>query len=52
MEIRHGTIPTGKILYGHRFSESTHCNYCGELDDLTHILIHAVGFQNCLKSNS
>ena len=32
-KIRHVAIPTGRFLYGCRYSD---CNYCGEFDDLTH----------------
>ena len=38
-KIRHGAIPTGRFLYGCDYSESPNCKYCGELDDLTHILV-------------
>ena len=38
-KIRHGAIPTGRILYGCKYSDSPHCNYCGELDDLTNIFV-------------
>ena len=36
-KIRHGAIPTGRFLYGCKYSHSPNCNYCGELGDLTHI---------------
>ena len=36
-KIRHGAIPTGRFLYGCKYSDFPYCNYCGELDDLTHI---------------
>ena len=39
MENRHGAIPTGRFLYGCIYSDSPNCNYCGELDDLTHIFV-------------
>ena len=35
----HGAIPTGRFLYGCKYSDSPTCNYCGELDDLTHIFV-------------
>ena len=38
-KIRHGAIPTGRFLYGCKYSDSSNCNYCGELDDLTHIFV-------------
>ena len=38
-KIRHGAIPTGRFLYGCKYSDSPNCNYCGELDDLTHIFV-------------
>ena len=38
-KIRHGAIPTGRLLYGCRSSDSPNCNFCGELDDLTHIFV-------------
>ena len=38
-KIRYGAIPTGRFLYGCKYSDSPNCNYCGELDDLTHIFI-------------
>ena len=43
-KIRHVAIPTGILLYGCKYSDSPNCNYCGELDDLSHILLHAVDF--------
>ena len=38
-KIMHGAIPTGRFLYGCKYSDSPNCNYCGELDDLTHIFV-------------
>ena len=38
-KIRHGAIPTGRFLYGSKYLDSPNCNYCGELDDLTHIFV-------------
>ena len=38
-KIRHGAIPTGRLLYGCKYSDSPKCHYCGELDDLTHIVV-------------
>ena len=38
-KIRHGAIPIGRFLYGCKYSDSPNCNYCGELDDLTHIFV-------------
>ena len=38
-KIRHGVIPTGRFLYRCKYSNSPNCNYCGELDDLTHIFV-------------
>ena len=38
-KIRHGAIPTGRFLYGCKYSDSSNCNYYGELDDLTHIIV-------------
>ena len=38
-KIRPGAIPTGRFLYGCKYSDSPNCNYCGELDDLTHIFV-------------
>ena len=38
-KIRHGIIPTGRFLYGCRYLDSHYCNYCDELDDLTHIFV-------------
>ena len=35
----HDAIPTGRFLYGCTYSDSPKCNYCGELDDLTHFLV-------------
>ena len=35
-KIRHGAIPIGRFLYGCKYSDSPKCNYCSELDDLTH----------------
>ena len=28
-----------RFLYGCKYSDSPNCNYCGELDDLTHIFV-------------
>ena len=39
MENKHGAIPTGKFLYGCKYSDSPNCNYCGELHDLTDIFV-------------
>ena len=39
LKIRHGAIPTGRFIYGYKYSDSPNCNYCGELDDLTHIIV-------------
>ena len=38
-KIRHGAIPTGRFLYMCKYSDSPNCNYCGELDDLTHSFV-------------
>ena len=38
-KIRHGAIPPGRLLYGCKYSDTPNCNYCGELDDLTHIFV-------------
>ena len=38
-KIRHGAIPTGRFLYMCKYSDSPNCNYCDELDDLTHIFV-------------
>ena len=38
-KIRHGAIPTGRFLYGCKYSDSPNCNYYNELDDLTHIFV-------------
>ena len=35
----HHAIPTGIFPYGCKFSDSSNCNYCGELNDLTYIFI-------------
>ena len=37
--IRHGAIPTGRILYGCTYLYSPNCDYYDELDDLTHIVV-------------
>ena len=29
-KIRHGAIPTGRFLYGCKYSDSPNCNYCSE----------------------
>ena len=39
-KIRHGAISTGRFIYGCKYSDSPNCNYCGELDDLTHIVCY------------
>ena len=38
-KIMHGAIPTGRFLYGCRYSDTPNCNYCGELDDLSYIFV-------------
>ena len=38
-KIKHGAIPTGIFLYGCKYSDSPNCNYCGDLDDVTHIIV-------------
>ena len=38
-KIRHGAIPTGRFLYGYKYSDSHNYNYCGELEALTHIFV-------------
>ena len=38
-KIIHGDIPTCRCLHGCKYSDSPNCNYCGELDDLTHIFV-------------
>ena len=38
-KIRHGAIPTGRFIYGCKYSDSPNCNYFGELDDLTHTFV-------------
>ena len=35
--IRHGSIPTGIFPYGCTYSPN--CDYCDELDGLTHIVV-------------
>ena len=49
-KIVHGAIPTGRYLYECKYLDSPNCNYYGELDDLTHFLLHAVDFQGCFRS--
>ena len=39
MEIRHCVIPTGRFMYWWKYSDSPDCNYCGKLEDLTHICV-------------
>ena len=36
-----GDIPTGRFLYG--------CNYCGKLDDFTHICVTCSRLQDCFS---
>ena len=38
-KIRHSAISTDRFMYGCKYSESSNCNYCGELDDLTHSFV-------------
>ena len=38
-KISHGAIPTGRFLYGCKYSDSPNYNYGDELDDLTHIFV-------------
>ena len=39
LSIRHGSIPTGRFFYGCTCLDTPKCDYCDELDDLTHIVI-------------
>ena len=48
-KIRHGAIPTGRFLYGCKYSDSPNCNYCGELDDLTHIFVTCSTFSGLFQ---
>ena len=48
-KIRHGAIPTGRFMYWCKYLDSPNYNYCGELDDLTHIFLHAVDFHGCFN---
>ena len=34
-----GLFQQVRFLYGCKYSDSPNCNYCGELDDLTHIFV-------------
>ena len=38
-KIRHGVIPTGRFMYVCEYTDSLNCNYCSELNDLTHIFV-------------
>ena len=38
-KIRHGAIPIGTFIYGCKYWDCPNCNYCGELEDLTHIFV-------------
>ena len=38
-KIMHGAIPTGRFLYWCTFLDFPYYNYCGDLDDLTHIFV-------------
>ena len=38
-KIRHGANPTCRFLNGCRYLDSPNFNYCGDLDDLTHIVV-------------
>ena len=49
-KIRHGgAIPTGRFLYGCKYSDSPNCKYCGELDDLTHIFVTCSRFSGLFQ---
>ena len=48
-KIRHMAIPTGRFLYGCKYSDSTDCNYCGELDDLTNIFVTCSGLSGLFQ---
>ena len=48
-KIMHGAIPTGRFPYGCGYSDSPNCNYCGKLDDLTHISVTCQYFQGCFS---
>ena len=41
-KIIHDAIPTGRFIYGCKYSDSPNCNYYDELDDLTHIFVVSV----------
>ena len=36
---RHGSILTGRFIYGCTYLDTPNCEYCDELDDLTHIVV-------------
>ena len=48
-KVWHGAIPTGRFLYGCRYSDSPNCKYCGELDDLTHIFVTCIRFSGLFQ---
>ena len=48
-KIRHGAVPTGRFLYGCKYSVSPNCNYCGELEIYPIFLLHAADFQGCFN---
>ena len=49
--IRHGAIPTGRFLYGCTYLYSPNCDYCGELDDLSHIVVTYSRLSGIFKLN-
>ena len=38
-KIRYGAIPTGRFMYGCKYSDFPNCIYCSEFDDLTHTFV-------------
>ena len=45
----HGATPIGGFLYVCKFSGSPNSNYCGELDDLTHIFVTCSRFSELFQ---
>ena len=45
----HGTIPTGRFLYGCTFYYYLKCNYCGELNGLTHSFVTCSRFSGLFQ---
>ena len=49
--MRHGVIPTVRFIYGCTYLYSPNCDYCDELDDLSHIVVKYSRLSGIFKLN-